>query len=308
MKKIIAFAIGVTCFITAFTQPDYFNTVENSFEQANLPEGEIKINNLKWLPGSHDFWVNENGNIYLYSADNLSAGKLVLNNDQVKASGFTKNVEAIVWSADRKKILIYTNSARVWRANTKGDYWYFDLATGKGKQIGKGLPSSSLMFAKFSADNRNVGYVSKHNLYVEDIVSGKITQLTKDGTDRIINGTFDWVYEEELSCRDGFRWSPDGKSITFWRVDARNTRNHLMINNTDSLYPFVIPVEYPKAGAKPSYVTIGVINISTKKTNWLKIPGDPENNYLPRIDWAGNSKEIMVMQMNRKQNEATLYM
>ena len=90
----------------------------------------------------------------------------------------------------------------------------------KGKQIGKGLPSSSLMFAKFSADNKNVAYVSKHNLYVEDVATGKITQLTKDGTDRIINGTFDWVYEEELSCRDGFRWSPDGKSIAFWRVDA----------------------------------------------------------------------------------------
>ncbi len=308
MKKTVVFAIGVICFITAFTQPAYFNNEESSFEQAPLPEGEIKINNLKWLPGSHDFWVNENGNIYLYSADNLSNGKLILSNDQVKASGLIKNIEAIVWSADRKKILIYTNSARVWRANTKGDYWYFDLATGKGKQIGKGLPSSSLMFAKFSADNKNVGYVSKHNLYIEDVVSGKITQLTKDGTDRIINGTFDWVYEEELSCRDGFRWSPDGKSIAFWRVDARNTRNHLMINNTDSLYPFVIPVEYPKAGDKPSNVTIGVINITTKKTNWLKIPGDPGNNYLPRIDWAGNSKEIMALQMNRKQNESTLYM
>src|SRR5260221_9459263 len=308
MKKTVAFAIVVICFITAFSQPAYFNTEENSFEQANLPEGEIKINNLKWLPGSHDFWVNENGNIDLYSADNLNSGKLILGDDQLKAAGLTKNVEAIVWSDDRKKILIYTNSARVWRANTKGDYWYFDLVTGKGKQIGKGLPSSSLMFAKFSADNKNVGYVSKHNLYIEDVVSGKITQLTKDGADRIINGTFDWVYEEELSCRDGFRWSPDGKSIAFWRVDARNTRNHLMINNTDSLYPFVIPVEYPKAGDKPSYVTIGVVNTSTKKTNWLKIPGDPENNYLPRIDWAGNSKEIMVLQMNRKQNESTLYM
>jgi dipeptidyl-peptidase 4 len=308
MKNIIVPAIALLLTLSVFAQPAAFNTEDEMFEQASTPAGEIKINSLKWLPGSHEFWVNENGSIYVYSADHLNDGKLVISSEQVKAAGLTKNIEAIVWSADSKKILAYTNSSRVWRANTKGDYWYFDLTTGKGRQIGKVLPSSSLMFAKFSADNKTVAYVSKHNLYAEDIASGKVTQLTKDGTDRIINGTFDWVYEEELSCRDGFRWSPDGKSIAYWRVDARPTRNHLMINNTDSLYPFVIPVEYPKAGEKPSDVKIGVITLATKKTVWLKVPGDPQNNYLPRMDWAGNSKEIMVLQMNRKQNEAILYL
>jgi len=308
MKKAIVSAIALLLTLSVFAQPAYFNTEEEMFEQADLPAGEIKINNLKWLPGSHEFWVNENGNIYVYTADKLNDGKLVLSDDQVKAAGLSTTIEAIVWSTDRKKILAYTNSSRVWRANTKGDYWYFDLISGKGRQIGKTLPSSSLLFAKFSADNKTVAYISKHNLYAETLATGKITQLTKDGTDRIINGTFDWVYEEELSCRDGFRWSPDGKTIAYWRVDARPTRNHLMINNTDSLYPFTIPVEYPKAGDKPSDVRIGIISLATKKTVWLNIPGDPQNNYLPRMDWAGNSKEILALQMNRKQSEATLYM
>ncbi len=80
-----------------------------------------------------------------------------------------------------------------------------------------------------------------------------------------------------------------------------------MINNTDSLYPFTIPVEYPKAGEKPSSVKIAVITLATNKTSWLKIPGDPENNYLVRMEWAGNNKEITVLQMNRKQNEADFY-
>ena len=290
-----------------WSQPLPFDYKEEIIDQLPVPEGEININRLQWLPASHDFWVAENGNVYVYSADDLSTKKLVLSADQIKSAGLVTRTENIIWNAARNRILIYTNSSRVWRGNTRGDYWYFDLSNGKGRQIGKGLPSSSLMFAKFSPDNNNVAYVSKHNIYVENLSSGKMIQLTNDGTDRIINGTFDWVYEEELSCRDGFRWSPDGRTIAFWRVDATLIRNHLMINNTDSLYPFTIPVEYPKAGNKPSSVKIGVIDMTSHKTVWLNIPGDPQNNYLPRMDWAGPN-EIAVVQLNRKQNEATFYL
>ena len=302
MRKLVLRAWLVLFIVPASAQP--FHTDK----KINASSGdEIDIQSLKWLPGSHDFWVDEQGGIYVYNADDPAAKKLVLSKEQIKAAGQVTQTEDIVWSADRKKILVYTNSSRVWRANTKGDYWFFNLTNGKGRQIGKGLPASSLMFAKFSPDNKNIAYVSGHNLFTENIVTGKIAHLTNDGTDRIINGTFDWVYEEELSCRDGYRWSPDGNSIAYWRVDATRIRNHLMINNTDSLYPFVIPVEYPKAGEKPSLVKIGIVNIGTKKTIWLKIPGDPQNNYLPRMEWTGN-KEIIALQLNRRQNESDLYL
>jgi dipeptidyl-peptidase-4 len=276
-------------------------------DQSPTPEGEINLTRLQWLPASHNFWVDDKGNISVYSADEMNNGKLIITSDQIKAAGLTTRTENIVWNAARDKILIYTNSSRVWRGNTKGDYWYFDLSEAKGRQIGKGLQSSSLMFAKISPDDKSVAYVSKHNLYVENLASGKITQLTTDGTDRIINGTFDWAYEEELACRDGFRWSTDSRQIAFWRVDATSIRNHLMINNTDSLYPFTVPVEYPDAGYKPSSVKIGVIDISSMKTKWLDIPGDPDNNYLPRMEWS-DKNEIAVDQLNRKQNEATFYL
>lgn len=307
MRKFFLYAMLLATTTSVFSQPINFNKGEIAFNSPPVPEGEINIRNLQWLPGSHEFWVNENGTVYVYSADDLSAKKIVLTGDQIKGAGLSTRIEKIVWSNDRKKILIYTNSSRVWRENTKGDYWYFDLSNGKGIQLGKKLTSSSLQFAKFSPDGKKVAYGSKHNLFVEDLATNKITQLTKDGTDRIINATFDWVYEEELSCRDGFRWSPDSKSIAFWRVDATAIKNHLMINNTDSLYPFIIPVEYPKAGEKPSSVKIGVVNLLTQKTNWLKIPGDPQNNYLPRMEWTVNNKEVFVVQLNRKQNEANLY-
>ena len=101
--------------------------------------------------------------------------------------------------------MIYTNTARVWRYNTRGDYWVLDLETHDLKKLGGDAKPSTLMFAKFSPDSKKVGYVCEHNVYVEDLATGKITQLTFDGSTTIINGTFDWVYEEELDDRDGFR-------------------------------------------------------------------------------------------------------
>ena len=80
------------------------------------------------------------------------------------------------------------------------------------------------MFAKFSPDGTKVAYVSEYNVSVEDVSSGEIKQLTTDGTRKYINGTFDWVYEEEFACRDGIRWSPDSKSVLYWQLDARGTR------------------------------------------------------------------------------------
>jgi dipeptidyl-peptidase-4 len=276
------------------------------FAQTIFAQNAINIDRLDWLPNSHLLWVNEQNNITVYDANQLSGKKVVLSNEQLKAAGFQGKIEKLVWNKIQDKVLIFTNSKKVWRANTKGDYWIFDLISGKGRQIGKDLGSSSLMFAKFSNDNKNVAYVCKHNIYLENIDTAEIKQLTKDGTAKIINGTFDWVYEEELNARDGFRWSPDGNSIAFWRVDATDTKYHLMMNNTDSLYSFTVPVEYPKAGEKPSSVKLGVINIASDKTNWLEVPGEADNNYLPRMEWTADN-ELMVIQLNRHQNEVNVY-
>jgi len=212
------------------------------------------------------------------------------------------------WSENKQLLLIFTNTRRVWRYHTKGDYWVLNLETKELKQLGAGLPGSSLMFAKFSPDNTKAAYVSKHNLYVEDLDPGKIKQLTFDGTDDLINGTFDWVYEEEFFCRDGFRWSPDSKLIAYWQVDASDIKDFLMINNTDSLYSFTIPVEYPKVGEDPSNVRIGVVAARGGDTKWMGIPGDPKQHYPIRLLWSVDSKDFLVQQMNRKQNTNKIWL
>ena len=220
------------------------------------------------------------------------------------------DIEDYSWSADGKRLLIFTNSEQVWRTNTRGDYWVLDLATWSLKKLGGDGPPSTLMFAKFSPDGSRVGWVryGAYNIYVEDIASGRITQLTNDGSRTTINGTFDWVYEEELGLQDGWRWSPDGQSIAYWQLDATGVRDFPLSNTTDSLYAFTIPVQYPKAGATNSAGRVGVVGAGGGTTRWINVPGDPRNNYIARREWAPpvakgpGSRELVIQHLNRLQN------
>jgi len=207
-----------------------------------------------------------------------------------------------IWSPDNKKLMIFTNTRRVWRQNTRGDYWVLNLKTGALEQVGATMEPTWLMFAKFSPQADRVAYVYKNNIYVEDLASHQITQLTHDGSETIINGTFDWVYEEEFHQRDGFRWSPDGEKIAYWQLDAEGIGVFYMINNTDSIYSKIIPVQYPKVGTTNSAASMGVVPAAGGKTIWMKVPGDKRNNYIARMDWAANSQEILIQRMNRLQN------
>jgi dipeptidyl-peptidase-4 len=142
---------------------------------------------------------------------------------------------------------------------------------------------------------------------VEDLATGINKQITFDGGANIINGTFDWVYEEELDDRDGFRWSPDGKYIAYWQSDTKNIGTFYLIDNIDSIYSRPIPLPYPKVGTKLSAVKVGVIPAIGGKTNWFKIPGDPANNYLARMDFIPHSSEVMVQQLNRRQDSNKIW-
>ncbi|MEO6670124.1 MAG: S9 family peptidase [Ferruginibacter sp.] len=261
---------------------------------------------INWTADGLAYTKIKEGNIVRVDPK-TDAETILIKKEQLTPAGASKALwpQSYSYSSDNSKVLIFTNTAKVWRYKTRGDYWILNTATGELHQVGKTAASQSLMFAKFSPDGKQVAYVSDHNIFSEDVNSGISRRLTDDGSRKLINGTFDWVYEEEFGCRDGFRWSPDSRQIAYWQVDASRIRDYYMLNTTDSVYSKVIPVEYPKTGDAPSSVKIGVVSLSNGATKWMKIEGDPQQNYLPRMEWSGPN-ELIVQQLDRRQQESKL--
>jgi dipeptidyl-peptidase-4 len=267
--------------------------------------GEAQIN---WTNDGDSYFKLEENQLVTYTLPNNDV-KTVISKEQLTPAGKTEPIKVahFSFSSDQEKVLLFTNTQRVWRLNTRGDYWVFNFKTNTLTQIGKSLPPSSLMFAKFSPDGNTIAYVSGNNLYSEDYSSGKMKPLTTDGTVSLINGTFDWAYEEEFACRDGFRWSPDSKSIAYWQIDASEIKKFYMINNTDSIYSQLVPLEYPKVGETPSACKVGVVKVSDAKTTWMKVPGDVSQNYIVRMEFIPTTNNLLIQQLNRKQNKSKLY-
>ena len=217
-------------------------------------------------------------------------------------------VESYIFSDDQSLLLIYTNSKRVWRNNTRGDYWVLDRAAGQLRQLGGDAAPSTLMFAKFSPTGKQVAYVRDNDVYVEDLLDHSIQQVTKRSSDTIINGTTDWVYEEELGLRDAFMWSPDGKRIAFWQLDTSAVPQFPLINHTDSLYPEITWFGYPKVGQHNADCRVGLVEIASGETKLIELPGDPSQHYIPRMEFLPQDDDvdqhprILIQQLNRLQN------
>ncbi len=269
-----------------------------------------------WNEEETGYYTIKENNIMLISTEGKK-DQLILSSSEV---GDIK-IESFFFSKNKNKILLFTKSVKVWRYNTKGNYWVYDFQTKQGKKIGNSMPDSSLMFAKFSPNEKFVAFVSKEksdsnvrnsstsvNIYIENLEDNSIKKLTSsNGTAKLINGTFDWVYEEEFGCRDGFIFNDSGNKIAFWQIDANQVRDFYMINNTDSIYSYTIPVEYPKVGEDLTPAKIGVIDLDNGKIQWMKIPGESHKFYLPRMTWVPGKDELMIQQLNRKQNHSKIY-
>jgi dipeptidyl-peptidase-4 len=192
-------------------------------------------------------------------------------------------------------------------------------AAGSPDFIGRGLASGAAdpalqMYAKFSPDGRQVAFVRGNNLWVTDLASGGARQLTTDGSDDVINGTTDWVYEEELGLSDAFRWSPDSRRIAYWRFDQSRVSAFPMVTETDAQYPVVSVLRYPKAGTPNSRVQVGVIDVAVStagagaapSTRWIDVGADT-GIYIARMDWVG-SDSLAVQRLPRRQNQVDVLM
>lgn len=222
-----------------------------------------------------------------------------------QGAGTPITIDSYVWSPDDRWLLIQTNGQRFRRTNALSDYWLYDVAAKRLHKVGTDAAPSTLLYATISPDSARIAYVRGNNIHVEPIAGGAPVALTRDGDDYVVNGLADWVYEEEFSLHRAFEWSPDSRRIAFLRFDTRGVGTFDMIRNTGGPYSQVIPLQYPKAGTTNSAVTVGVVDVGDivdATPRWFKLAGDPRQNYVPQISWAGGPDALFIQQSNRLQN------
>ena len=273
---------------TALTVDRIFNSAEFRAEPSPT---------LHWLGNEANYADLRGNNLFTVDVATGRSTLLVDGSGFVGEDGKTIEIDELTWSGDRKRVLVFHSSERVWRANSRGRFHVLDVASG---QLIPVTPVDSLiMFAKLSPDGRHAAFVRNNNIYVTDLASGQERALTRDGSPEIINGTTDWVYEEEFGLRDAFRWSPDGKRIAFWRFDQSAVRPFSLIDET-TRYPAFTTFKYPKAGERNADVKIGVIDVGSGATRWINTGGDA-SSYVPRMEWLG-SDSVVFQRLPRKQN------
>lgn len=270
----------------------------------------------KWLGGGDRYTTVEesesvSGGLDVVRHDSATGEQTVLvNAERLVPEGSDKPLEIkdYAWSKDGRFMLISTNTVKFRRLESLGDYWLLNLETWNLRQVGKDALPSTLMYAKFSPDSRHIAYMVDNNIYVESIDGRSVKAMTEDGSDLIVNGTGDWVNEEEFSLRDGFKWSPDSKRLCYWQFDTEGVGTFYMIKNTGDIYSQPIPLQYPKAGTTNSATRVGVVDVETAQTVWIKLDGDPRQNYVPQMSWADSSEQLIIQYVNRLQNKNEVFL
>ncbi len=262
---------------------------------------------VKWIDNGHKFTYLETDtqkrttNIVVYNVKNKTKSVL-LSSDELKLPGTDSKFSIMNYefSPDENYIL-FTGLLPARSIKSGGNIFLFNLKT---KEFFRVETGEDVMNVKFSPDSKKLGYVKNDNLFIYDLSTHTEKQLTFDGNGVVINGHFDWVYEEEFSIIDGWSFSPDGKQIAFWQLD-QSAVPEIEIQQFDSLYFNSIKMRYPKAGAHNSIVKIGVVNLGSGETKWMYI-GDEIDIYIPRIYWTARENELAIIRMNRLQNKLEL--
>ena len=251
----------------------------------------------RWVDGGNGYVSIERGEIVRY--ETATGNRSVL----MTASQLTPTSAAAPLSfaeysatADGMHMLFATNPKPTMIRKTAYDYWSLDRTNHSWHKL-----AGPALYAKLSPDGKRAAYVRDNNIYVEDLRSGAVTQLTHDGSAMIINGTSDWVYEEEFRLQDGYSWSPDGTRIAYFQFDQSGVPEFALINYTDSLYPVITKYPYPKPGQTNSAVRVGVVSATGGATKWVKAPGNPRDIYIARMDWADDA-HVILQHLNRLQN------
>ena len=286
-------------------------TIEDIFSSPSFQGKSLR--GVQWIENGKAFSLLENDsvtkrtNVMRYDVE--SGRKTVLiDGTKLKLAKDTSafNIQNYFWSKNEQYI-IFTGTLVARAVKSGGNFYLYTMKSGEFIQVTN--TDKEQVNIQFSPDSKMIGFVRANNIFAYDIASKTETQLTFDGAEHIINGHFDWVYEEEFSIINGWEFSPDGKYIAYWQLDE-NRVPEFPINDFLPLHQNVSPMRYPKAGDKNSIVKIGVVEISNKQNKWLDFnePFDStQDTYISRMQWTGKLNELSFQKLNRLQNKLELY-
>jgi dipeptidyl-peptidase 4 len=264
-----------------------------------------RMNGIQWLnDGEHYTFIRndpESGvqQILAHSAKDGSE-QLLLDGSMLVLPGTDEPLrfDSCSWSPDESRLLLAANTKQIWRYSRSADYYLFDRSERWLRPISP--TPGEVMNVKFSPDGKYIGFVRDDDIYYYNIETQTETRLTDTAGDRVYNGRFGWVYEEEFGIADGWRWSPDSKRVAYWHEDE-NPVNLFILTDYMPLYSEQTVLPYPKAGDDNPVVQIGVVDIETGKTIWMDI-GAETDQYIPRIAWTEDPSKLSVQKLNRAQN------
>lgn len=279
-------------------------TLEDIFK---TPKFRLNFLSKQWLPNEDAYttlkYDSLSKSMAIFKYD-LKTGKeeQIVSYAQLDSQipNFSKNVNAYFFSLDKRYIL-FTGSLPARRLKTGGNFYLYDIQTKTLKQITNTDEPQAII--KFSPNGKFISFVRNNNLFVYEISTGTFKQLTFDGSETILNGLFDWVYEEEFGIIDGYEWSPDSRFIAFWRLDQSNVPIFKLIDY-EYTYLKVIDQRYPYAGFPNSTVKIGIVDVQTGESKYIDFGN--EDIYIPRIKWTNDPNILSYQKLNRLQNKLEL--
>ena len=295
MKKLLTLLIGITLVYSSFSQQEKI-TLEDIWKNGKFYPAYIGGFN-SMIDGEHYTTLEKTNKGQEIIKYRFRDGEKVQNMFSSQKFNIPK-INRYTFSQNEKQLLLETEIEKIYRYSTKSEYYVYNLFTDKLKKIS----DKKVMYATFSPKGDKIAYVLDNNIYIKDLKSEDVIQVTHDGKkNSIINGASDWVYEEEFGLVRSFEWSKNGDYIAYYKFNETNVKEFSMDVYKGGLYPTQNVFKYPKAGEENSVVKIYIYSVKEKKNTYIYTEKDYE--YFPRIKWTDNEYELVIFGMNRHQNE-----
>ena len=301
MKNLFAVIIALVVIGSVNGQEKKDVTLEDIWKDSKFSANSV--GGFRSMNDGVHYTTLESGSIKKYAYANKKVEEVLVDSKDLKIEDKTINIQGYEFSSDESKMLIATKREKIYRHSSRSEYYIYDL---KSKSLEKLTSGSKQMYATFSPSANKVAFVKDNNMFYKDLINNKETQITTDGKkNEIINGASDWVYEEELVLVRAFEWSPDGNKLAYYRFDESKVKEWLM-KMYGTLYPREERFKYPKTGEENSKVEIYFYDLASAKKTKANI--GTAHEYISRINWTNDAKNLAIQSLNRHQNDLNIHM